>query len=134
MQLQPSHSAFTCIATAHNNITAAIIVEPVMHLAAGLATAAGNGKSAAAPSQDAAAAAQPATGYKQPPKEILDIVDAPPQPGLTFSPDRSKVCQLAGNCFLGLQHRVLLTNYYCKRSKDCGLLRLSMDCLLRAVC
>ncbi|KAF8067166.1 hypothetical protein HT031_002213 [Scenedesmus sp. PABB004] len=30
-------------------------------------------------------------GYREPPKEILDIVDAPPQPGLTFSPDRSLV-------------------------------------------
>lgn len=62
---------------------------------AGLATAAGNGKAAAAPVQDAAAAAQPAAGYKEPPKEILDIVDAPPQPGLTFSPDRSKILQLS---------------------------------------
>jgi hypothetical protein len=70
-------------------------VFPALHHAAGLATAAGNGKGAAAP-QDAAAAAQPATGYKEPPKEILDIVDAPPQPGLTFSPDRTKVSKLAG--------------------------------------
>lgn len=75
----------------------------VLLLAAGLATAAGNGKAAAAPVQDAAAAAQPAAGYKEPPKEILDIVDAPPQPGLTFSPDRSKVGMLAGQQQCALQ-------------------------------
>ncbi|KAF6251540.1 hypothetical protein COO60DRAFT_1704752 [Scenedesmus sp. NREL 46B-D3] len=63
---------------------------------AGLATAAGNGTAAGAPQNAAAAAAaQPAAGYKQPPKEILDIVDAPPQPGLTFSPDRTKILQLS---------------------------------------
>jgi hypothetical protein len=66
-----------------------------MHCTAGLATAAGNGKAAAAPQDAAAAAAQPTAGYKEPPKEILDIVDAPPQPGLTFSPDRTKVRGLA---------------------------------------
>jgi hypothetical protein len=30
-------------------------------------------------------------GYRLPPQEILDIVDMPPQPGLSFSPDRTLV-------------------------------------------
>jgi len=33
-------------------------------------------------------------GYKVPPKEILDIVDAPPQPSLSYSPDRKLILQL----------------------------------------
>lgn len=33
-------------------------------------------------------------GYKLPPKEILEIVDASPQPGLSYSPDRSRFLQL----------------------------------------
>lgn len=41
----------------------------------------------------ASAAAQTSTGYKEPPKEILDIVDAPAQPALTFSPDRKLVSE-----------------------------------------
>lgn len=34
------------------------------------------------------------SGYKQPPPEILQIVDAPPQPSLSFSPDRRLILQL----------------------------------------
>eukprot|EP01023_Acetabularia_acetabulum_P026612 TRINITY_DN25252_c0_g1_i1.p2 TRINITY_DN25252_c0_g1~~TRINITY_DN25252_c0_g1_i1.p2 ORF type:complete len:199 (+),score=24.42 TRINITY_DN25252_c0_g1_i1:42-599(+) len=34
-------------------------------------------------------------GYKKPPKEIIDIVDIPPQPLLSFSPDRKKVLQVS---------------------------------------
>ncbi|KAI8467198.1 MAG: alpha/beta-hydrolase [Monoraphidium minutum] len=50
-------------------------------------------------SSDAAARANgapaaPAAGYRQPPPEILQIVDAPPQPSLSFSPDRSLILQL----------------------------------------
>ena len=30
-----------------------------------------------------------------PPKEILEIVDAPPQPSLSFSPDRKLILQLS---------------------------------------
>lgn len=33
-------------------------------------------------------------GYKLPPQEILEIVDTPPQPSLSFSPDRTKIFQL----------------------------------------
>eukprot|EP00882_Tetradesmus_deserticola_P024797 GHRQ01027123.1.p1 GENE.GHRQ01027123.1~~GHRQ01027123.1.p1 ORF type:complete len:247 (+),score=80.74 GHRQ01027123.1:456-1196(+) len=63
---------------------------------AGLAAAAGNGTAAGVQQDTAAAAAtQSAAGYKQPPKEILDIVDAPAQPGLTFSPDRTKILQMS---------------------------------------
>jgi hypothetical protein len=35
-----------------------------------------------------------AGGYRQPPPEILQIVDAPPQPSLSFSPDRRLILQL----------------------------------------
>ncbi|KAK9828809.1 hypothetical protein WJX72_002171 [[Myrmecia] bisecta] len=35
-----------------------------------------------------------ATGYRLPPKEIAEIVDHPPEPNLSFSPDRKKVLQL----------------------------------------
>eukprot|EP01025_Chloroclados_australasicus_P046247 TRINITY_DN50_c6_g1_i5.p1 TRINITY_DN50_c6_g1~~TRINITY_DN50_c6_g1_i5.p1 ORF type:complete len:183 (-),score=6.72 TRINITY_DN50_c6_g1_i5:18-509(-) len=34
-------------------------------------------------------------GYKLPPKEILEIVETPPQPLLSFSPDRTKVLQVS---------------------------------------
>lgn len=62
-------------------------------LAAGMASAAGaNGSSNGAAPR--AAPAKATRGYKQPPKEILDIVDAPAQPALTFSPDRSQILQL----------------------------------------
>ena len=52
--------------------------------------------------QAAAAAAAPAapplaSGYRMPPKEIADIVDAPPEPLLSFSPDRTLVLQV-GAC------------------------------------
>ncbi|MEW5309906.1 MAG: hypothetical protein WDW38_001749 [Sanguina aurantia] len=36
---------------------------------------------------------QQAGGYRLPPKEILDIVDAAPQPGLSFSPDQTMILQ-----------------------------------------
>lgn len=35
-----------------------------------------------------AAAQTPASEYRLPPKEIVDLVDAPPTPGVSFSPDR----------------------------------------------
>ena len=35
-----------------------------------------------------------ATGYMKPPQEIIDLVDIPPEPNLSFSPDRTKVLQL----------------------------------------
>lgn len=35
-----------------------------------------------------AAAQTPAESYRLPPKEIVDLVDAPPTPGVSFSPDR----------------------------------------------
>ncbi|KIY94927.1 hypothetical protein MNEG_13035 [Monoraphidium neglectum] len=47
---------------------------------------------AARPSSNGAAA--PGSGYRQPPPEILQIVDAPPQPSLSFSPDRRLLLQL----------------------------------------
>ena len=34
------------------------------------------------------------TGYMKPPQEIIDLVDIPPEPNLSFSPDRTKVLQL----------------------------------------
>ena len=43
---------------------------------------------------DASLAPQAASGYRLPPKEIADIVDAPPQPVLSFSPDRKWVAQI----------------------------------------
>lgn len=33
-------------------------------------------------------------GYQMPPPEIAEIVDAPSQPSLSFSPDRTKVLQM----------------------------------------
>lgn len=36
----------------------------------------------------------PTTGYCLPPAEIVEIVDQPPEPSLSFSPDRKKVMQL----------------------------------------
>ena len=39
-------------------------------------------------------AAQAAEGYQLPPQEIVDIIDAPLQPLLSFSPDRSQVCEV----------------------------------------
>lgn len=55
----------------------------------------------------AAAAAAAAGGYRQPPKEILDIVDAPAQPGLTFSPDRSQVPRSCGSACATVQAAVV---------------------------
>lgn len=39
-------------------------------------------------------AAQEVEGYQLPPQEIVDIIDAPLQPLLSFSPDRSQVCEV----------------------------------------
>ena len=36
----------------------------------------------------------PTTGYRLPPQEIIDLVDVPPEPNLSFSPDRRMVLQL----------------------------------------
>ena len=36
----------------------------------------------------AAAQTPPVATYRLPPKEIVDLVDAPPTPGVSFSPDR----------------------------------------------
>lgn len=41
-----------------------------------------------------AAIKENSTGYRLPPKEIADIVDAPSEPLLSFSPDRTKILQL----------------------------------------
>lgn len=53
---------------------------------------------AAAPRPPAPPACAPrppsSSGYRQPPPEILQIVDAPPQPSLSFSPDRKLILQL----------------------------------------
>ncbi|CAL5225819.1 g8598 [Coccomyxa viridis] len=46
------------------------------------------------PSEEAAAVGRQATGYMKPPQEIIDLVDIPPEPNLSFSPDRTKVLQL----------------------------------------
>ena len=35
----------------------------------------------------------PTTGYCLPPAEIVEIVDQPPEPSLSFSPDRKKVAK-----------------------------------------
>ncbi len=42
----------------------------------------------------AAAAPPPLEGYHMPPQSIVDIVDAPLQPQLSFSPDRKLILQL----------------------------------------
>ncbi len=44
--------------------------------------------------EEAAAVSRQATGYMKPPQEIIDLVDIPPEPNLSFSPDRTKVLQL----------------------------------------
>lgn len=65
---------------------------PGFDAAAGMASAAStNGNSGSTNGATPAAPAQASSGYKQPPKDILDIVDAPAQPALTFSPDRKLV-------------------------------------------
>ena len=48
----------------------------------------------AAAAANGARAPAAAGGYKRPPPEILQIVDAPPQPSLSFSPDRKLILQL----------------------------------------
>ena len=37
---------------------------------------------------------RPKHGYLTPPQEFLDIVDRPPEPSLSFSPDRRKILQM----------------------------------------
>ena len=37
---------------------------------------------------------RPKQGYLTPPQEFLDIVDRPPEPSLSFSPDRRKILQM----------------------------------------
>lgn len=37
---------------------------------------------------------RPTQGYLTPPKELLDVVDRPPEPSLSFSPDRRRVLQI----------------------------------------
>lgn len=49
---------------------------------------------AAAASYAKANGSKSSGGYKQPPQEILQIVDAPPQPSLSFSPDRRLILQM----------------------------------------
>ena len=44
--------------------------------------------------EETAAVGRQATGYLKPPQEIIDLVDIPPEPNLSFSPDRTKVLQL----------------------------------------
>lgn len=51
---------------------------------------------AAPPAAALLPAQQPASGYRMPPKEIADIVDAAPEPLLSFSPDRKMVLQVNG--------------------------------------
>ena len=36
----------------------------------------------------------PTAGYMLPPQQIIDLVDVPPEPNLSFSPDRRMVLQL----------------------------------------
>jgi hypothetical protein len=57
------------------------------------ATAAGSPQAAVARANKAAA--PPASGYRLPPPEIAAIVDTPPEPLLSFSPNRKLVLQLA---------------------------------------
>ncbi len=67
-------------------------------MAAAASESAGASAVAAQPSAAAAAcSAVPAlaSGYRLPPKEIADIVDAPPEPLLSFSPNRETVMQLS---------------------------------------
>jgi hypothetical protein len=43
------------------------------------------------PMPNGSGAAQEAEGYQLPPQAIVDIIDAPLQPLLSFSPDRTQV-------------------------------------------
>ena len=68
------------------------------HLSSVLQPQAGAGAAAApaaASTQPAALDAPDAHGYRLPPQEILEIVDMPSEPMLSFSPDRKLVLQLA---------------------------------------
>lgn len=44
------------------------------------------------PMPNGSGAAQEVEGYQLPPQDIVDIIDAPLQPLLSFSPDRTQVC------------------------------------------
>jgi hypothetical protein len=77
---------------------------PEFDAAAGMASAAStNGNNGSTNGATPAAPAQASSGYKRPPKDILDIVDAPAQPALTFSPDRKLVRE---RCSIVLQQVV----------------------------
>lgn len=65
------------------------------HLAASLAPAAAAAAQPAANSGGAAHKHAAPPGYRLPPAEIREIVDMPPEPILSFSPDRKLVLQLA---------------------------------------
>ena len=58
-------------------------------------TAAASSAGTAAPPPGPPPPSPLASGYRLPPKEIADIVDAPPEPLLSFSPDRKTVLQLS---------------------------------------
>ena len=76
-------------------VTRAYVCGSVSHVSRYRCFCAGNG---AAPAAD--------RGYRLPPQEIVDIVDAPPEPLLSFSPDRTK----ARDCWTPLQ-RLSLGDY-----------------------
>ena len=57
------------------------------------------------PEQDTASG-----GYRLPPKEILDIIDAPVQPSLSYSPDRKQVH--------GVSQSVLVVPWMSKHQDD----------------
>lgn len=64
-------------------------------VAAGESASASTAAPPSAASASRSAAPALASGYRLPPKEIADIVDAPPEPLLSFSPNRELVMQLS---------------------------------------
>ena len=52
----------------------------------------------------------PTTGYRLPPSEIVEIVDQPPEPSLSFSPDRKKVGLQCHNAVM--QSRMILDHVF----------------------
>eukprot|EP00897_Mesotaenium_endlicherianum_P002958 jgi/Mesen1/2690/ME000167S01839 len=67
---------------------------PINLSGSGVLTSGGRSFASMAVRANGAAVAEATTGYRMPPPEIAEIVDAPPTPALSFSPNRDKVIYL----------------------------------------
>jgi len=62
----------------------------------------------------------PTTGYCLPPAEIVEIVDQPPEPSLSFSPDRKKVAEPRQDQCLTVLCRSVATKQAAKTAQLCS--------------